>query len=34
MREAIRKGLIHGVILGTYAVLGYLVAREILRGSL
>jgi hypothetical protein len=34
MREAIRKGLIHGVILGTYAVLGYLVAREIMRGSL
>jgi hypothetical protein len=34
MREAIRKGLIHGFILGTYAVLGYLVAREIMRGSL
>jgi len=34
MREAIRKGLIHGLILGAYAVLGYLVAREIMRGSL
>jgi len=34
MRKAIRKGLIHGVILGTYAVIGYLVAREIMRGSL
>jgi hypothetical protein len=34
MREAIRKGLIHGIILGTYAVIGYLIAREIMRGSL
>jgi hypothetical protein len=34
MREAIRKGIIHGIILGAYAVLGYLIAREIMRGSL
>ena len=34
MREAIRQGIIRGVILGAYAVLGYLVAREIMRGSL
>jgi hypothetical protein len=34
MREAIRKGIIHGIILGSYAVLGYLIAREIMRGSL
>lgn len=34
MREAIRKGIIRGIILGSYAVLGYLIAREIMRGSL
>lgn len=34
MKEAIRIGLIRGIILGTYAVIGYLYAREIMRGSL
>jgi hypothetical protein len=34
MKEAIRKGIIHGIILGTYVVIGYLIAREIMRGSL
>lgn len=34
MKEAIRKGLIHGIILGTYAVIGYLVARAIVGGAL
>ena len=34
MKEAIRKGIIHGIILGAYAVIGYLIAREIMRGSL
>jgi hypothetical protein len=34
MREAIRIGIIRGIIIGSYAVLGYLIAREIMRGSL
>jgi hypothetical protein len=34
MKEAIRIGIIRGIIIGSYAVLGYLIAREIMRGSL
>jgi hypothetical protein len=32
MREAVRKGLVHGVILGLYAVLGYLIAFTVMGG--
>jgi hypothetical protein len=34
MREAIRQGIIRGVMIGSWVVLGYLIAREIMRGSL
>jgi hypothetical protein len=33
MREAIRIGIIRGIIIGAYAVLGYAIAREIMRGA-
>jgi hypothetical protein len=33
MREAIRKGIIRGIVIGSYAVLGYLIAREIMRSA-
>ena len=33
MRAAVRKGLIHGIILGLYAVIGYLVAFIVMGGK-
>jgi hypothetical protein len=32
MRAAVRKGLLHGIILGLYAVLGYLIAFTVMGG--
>jgi len=32
MRAAIRRGLLHGIILGLYAVLGYLIAFTVMGG--
>jgi hypothetical protein len=32
MRAALRKGLVHGIILGLYAVLGYLIAFTVMGG--
>jgi hypothetical protein len=32
MRAAIRTGLVHGIILGLYAVLGYLIAFTVMGG--
>jgi hypothetical protein len=32
IKAAIRRGLVHGIILGAYAVLGYLVAWVIVCG--
>jgi hypothetical protein len=32
MRAAVRKGLVHGIILGLYAVLGYLIAFTVMGG--
>lgn len=34
MKEAIKRGIIHGVLIGSWIVLGYLFAREIMRGSM
>jgi hypothetical protein len=34
MRAAVRKGLIHGIILSVYALIGYLIAYIALGGSL
>jgi hypothetical protein len=33
MRAAVRKGLVHGIILGLYAVLGYLIAFTVMGGQ-
>jgi hypothetical protein len=33
MKEAIRIAIIRGIIIGAYAVLGYAIAREIMRGA-
>jgi hypothetical protein len=33
MRAAVRKGLLHGIILGLYAVLGYLIAFTVMGGQ-
>ena len=33
MRAAVRKGLIHGIILGLYAVIGYLIAFIVMGGK-
>jgi hypothetical protein len=32
MRAAVRRGLVHGIILGLYAVLGYLIAFTMMGG--
>jgi hypothetical protein len=32
MIAAVRKGLVHGIILGLYAVLGYLIAFTVMGG--
>jgi hypothetical protein len=32
MCGAVRKGLVHGIILGLYAVLGYLIAFTVMGG--
>jgi hypothetical protein len=32
MRAAVRRGLVHGIILGLYAVLGYLIAFTVMGG--
>lgn len=33
MRAAIRTGLVHGIILGLYAVIGYLIAFIVMGGK-
>lgn len=33
MIAAVRKGLVHGIILGLYAVLGYLIAFIVMGGK-
>jgi hypothetical protein len=33
MRAAVRRGLVHGIILGLYAVLGYLIAFTVMGGK-
>ena len=33
MRAAVRKGLAHGIILGLYAVIGYLIAYIVMGGK-
>ena len=33
MRAVVRKGLVHGIILGLYAVIGYLVAFIVMGGK-
>ena len=33
MRAAVRRGLAHGIILGLYAVLGYLIAFIVMGGK-
>ena len=33
MRAAVRKGLVHGIILGLYAVIGYLIAYIVMGGK-
>jgi len=33
MRSAVRRGLVHGIILGLYAVIGYLVAFIVMGGK-
>ena len=32
MRAAVRRGLVHGIIFGLYAVLGYLIAFTVMGG--
>lgn len=32
MGAAVRKGLVHGIILGLYAILGYLIAFTVMGG--